>query len=288
MTTSGEEQDRTVAPTATDDWPRGIGEVSWWPPITALGIVGLYVGAGLYVLGSGAGARPVSPTLGVGVSIVGLLVAAIGAAGWAYQAFVARYWEEREDSRDKYLWGMLLYVPIELALLGGGILYFAFVYHGSWPPGELPPIFTPRVWVMTAALLVSSFTIYFAGRALREENRRRFLALLAATPLLGVVFLALKAWNWYGLVFEQGYTLASGRFWTAFFTVSGLHAVLVAVGVVLLSVVLARSLAGQITPDRHVSLTTGAMYWWILEAVWLVLLVEIYATAHLCRVQGPC
>jgi len=38
---------------AVEDWPRGFGEASWWPFVTAIGAAGFYAGAGLFVLGRG-------------------------------------------------------------------------------------------------------------------------------------------------------------------------------------------------------------------------------------------
>lgn len=289
MTAQEGSEDHGAYVPATDDWPRGYGEASWWPITTAVGIVGLYVGIGLYVVGIKPGESFVAPTAGIAVLVAGLLVAVSGAAGWAYQAFVASYWEKSSDTQlNKYLWGILLYFPAELALFAAGLLYFAFIYVRAWPPGELPELLHPVVLAMTAILFTSAFTLYFAGRELRKENHRRFLVLLATTPVLGVFFLIGKATNYYRLVVTEGYALGSGTYWTAFFTVDGLHGLLVGVGVVLLAIVLARALAGHITPDRHVSLTTTAMYWWMLEAVWVLLLVEIYGIGALCRATGSC
>lgn len=284
-----ESDDHSIHAPAADDWPRGFVEASWWPLVTGLGIIGLYVGIGMYIIGIRPGETPVSPPLGVSVFVASLLVAVSGATGWTYHGFIARYWEKsRETNRNKYLWGMLLYFPVELALFGAGLLYFAFIYLRSWPPGELPPILTGLILGITVLLFTSAFTLYFAGRELRKENQRRFLALLAITPMLGIVFLAGKAANYYRLIVTEGYTLESGIYWSVFFGIDGLHGLLVAIGIVLLVVVLARALAGHITPDRHLSLTTIALYWWMLEAVWILLLVEIYGTAALCRATGPC
>lgn len=282
-------EDSDAYPSATDDWPRGFTEASWWPLVTAIGAVGFVVGVAVYVVGSSVRAI-VNPSLGVAVSVGGLLVTVNGLGGWMYHGFIANYWEKTDDPQvNKYLWGMLLYLPVELALIGAGLLYFAFIYFGPWPPpGDLPPMLTPLVWFMTTLILVSSFTNLFASRALRDGNRRRFLVYLATTPILGIVFLAGKAANWYRLVVQEGYGPESGIYWTAFFSTSGLHGVLVTVGVVMMLVVLARALAGHYSPEQRVSVTTTTMYWWMVDSVWFIIVVELYAPVAICRSAGTC
>lgn len=289
MTDSEEKRgDHDIYLPATDDWPRGYGEASWWPITTAIGAVSFIIGVGVYIVGNSIPAV-VNSSLGVIVSLVGILVAVSGITGWVYHGFIAQYRKKSADPHEnKYLWGMLLYFPIEFALIGAGILYFAFIYTRSWPPGELPPIFTPLVWIMTMVLLVSSLTNYFASRELRKGNKRRFLALLAATLILGILFLAGKAANFYRLIVQEGYTIESGIYWTAFFNLSGFHGLLVITGIVMMLVVLARTLAGHYSADRHVSVTTVTWYWWMVDSIWLILIVELHATAHLCRSSGMC
>lgn len=289
MTTTEEDSgDDSTDLFATNDRPRGFSEASWWPIITAIGAVGFIVGVGVYVVGSSVRAI-VNPSLGTAISLVGILVAANGIAGWVYQGFIAPYREKITDAQvDKYLWGVLLYLPVELALISAGILYFAFIYFGSWPPGELPRMLTPLVWFMTALILVSSITNYFASRELRRENQRRFLIFLATTPILGILFLVGKAVNWYRLIVQEGYTIGSGIYWTAFFSTSGLHGVLVIIGVVMMLVVLARALAGHYSPEQRTSVTTTTMYWWMVDSVWFILVVELYAPVAVCHSASTC
>lgn len=285
---SEESADRSVRAPATDDRPDGYGATSWWPFVTAIGAISTVVGFGVYLVGSSVRAI-VNPTLGIVLSFLGLLVVAGGLTGWVYQGFIdTDRKRSAEQVEDKYLWGMLLYFPVELALLGAVVLYFAIIYYAAWPPGDLPPIFVPLIWVMSVILLVSTITNYLASRALDAGNERRFLGYFAATPIFGAMFLAGKVWNWYRLVVLEGYTLGSGRYWTAFFALDGLHGLLVAFGIVFMFVILARALAEHYSPDQHVSVTTSTWYWWIVDAVWLIIVVEVYATAFLCRIQGPC
>lgn len=285
---SEESADHDVRPPASDDRPKGYSAATWWPFVTAIGTVSTVIGFGVYLVGTNVGAL-VDPNLGIVLSFCGLFVTVSGLSAWVHQGFInSDRRRNTERIEDKYLWGILLYFPVELALLGTVVLYFAVLYFTVWPPGDLPPIFVPIIWVISGILLISTITNYLASRTLRAGNRGRFHLYLAATPVLGVLFLIGKAWNWYRLITLEGYTLSDGIFWTAFFAMDGLHGLLVAIGIVFLLVVLARTLAGQYSPEQHISVTTATWYWWVVDAVWLIIVVEVYATAFLCRTQGPC
>lgn len=289
MTTSEEtDSDQRRYVSAGDDRPYGYSAASWWPFVTAIGAAIVAVGVGVFIVGANVPAI-VDASIGLLASLFGVIVALSGVTGWVYQGFVKGYREKRtESSENRYLWGMLLYFPVELALIGAGALYFALVYYSAWPPGDLPPIFIPLIWIMSIVLLVSSFTNYFASRALETGSTVRFLVLFAATPLLGVLFLAGKVWNWYRLIVQEGYWIDDGVYWTAFFGLDGLHGLLVVVGIVFMTVVLARALKGHYSPNRHVSVTTATWYWWIVDSIWFVLLVELYGTVAVCRSAGMC
>src|SRR6056297_1919009 len=81
---------------ATEDWPRGFGEASWWPFISAAGAAGLYLGAALFFLGRGdielvpQSAGPLVFIASAGLFLVGLF-------GWLYHAFVADFWARGTD-----------------------------------------------------------------------------------------------------------------------------------------------------------------------------------------------
>ncbi|MDY7081197.1 MAG: heme-copper oxidase subunit III, partial [Halobacteria archaeon] len=77
---------------AVEDWPRGFGEASWWPFITALAVGGLYIGASLFVLGRGNNAV-IPPSLGPGVFVASAFVFLAGLYGWLYHAFIVNFWE---------------------------------------------------------------------------------------------------------------------------------------------------------------------------------------------------
>ena len=276
METADEPGDGEYHP-APNDWPKGFGEASWWPIVVVAGVVGLYVGAGLYVVGRSSGG-PVGP-IGLVVALVAFGLFVAGAGGWLYQAFVGDYWDRPSHVGGRSLVaGMVLFLASDVATFGALFTYYFVVRLGGvWPSVELPPgLLGVILLVNTLALLASSGTYYWGERRLAAGDRRGFLMGTGATVLLGLVFLVGQVVEYYGFVVREGFTPMSGLYGSAFFGLTGLHVLHVTLGVVLLSTVLARGVVGQYSADRHVSVTTVGWYWHFVDAVWLVLVASVY------------
>ncbi|WP_336361322.1 cytochrome c oxidase subunit 3 [Haladaptatus sp. ZSTT2] len=263
---------------AVEDWPRGFGEASWWPFITALGGAGLYVGAALFVLARGENAL-VDPMAGPGVFVASTFLFLAGLYGWLYHAFVVNFWDGDGHSKGLRL-GMVSFLGTEVATFGAGFVYYFFIRAGAWPPEHIPHGFLGSLVIInTALLIVSSVTLHYAHVALRKGNRTRFIQLLAATLLLGVVFLGGQVYEYYEFIIVEGFTLTEGVFASAFFGLTGLHGLHVSLGAVLLGIVFIRSLKGQYDAERHTSVSTVSMYWHFVDAVWVFLVVVLYVGA---------
>jgi len=263
---------------APNDWPKGFGEASIWPIIAAVGGAGIYIGFGLWLLARGGAA--IGPQLfGPFVIVLGVAVFLAGLYGWLYQGFIAHFWH-REGHASKFRWGMILFLFTEVFTFGSGFVYYFFLRVGAWPPAELPHLLNSLVLGNTIALVASSVTLHYAHKALRKKNRPRFIQLLSVTVLLGVLFVAGQVYEYYGFVVREGLGLASGAFYSAFFGLTGLHGLHVSLGVVLLSILLVRGLAGQYSAERHTSVSTVTMYWHFVDAVWIFLVAMIYVGAN--------
>jgi cytochrome c oxidase subunit 3 len=271
---------------AVEDFPRGFGEASLWPIVTALGGSGIYIGASLFVLAGRGIYGSTGLAAGVSIASVGLFV--FGILGWLYHGFVASFWERRrsEQSESKLVWGMYAFLGSEIATFSAGFIYFFFIKAGGL--GPIPHIFGSLVIANTLILIASSFTLHFAETSLRSGNRDRYVWLLGLTLLLGIVFIAGQVYEYYEFLVVEGFrpvALASGTlefsnpFASAFYALTGLHGLHVTLGAVLLTIVFVRSLRGQYSPERHVSLKTSALYWHFVDAVWIFLVAAIYIGA---------
>jgi cytochrome c oxidase subunit 3 len=265
-----------------EDWPRGFGEASWWPFVTALGGAGIYVGAALYIMGQGSDPI-VGPMLGPGVFVGSIGLFLVGIYGWLYHAFVVHFWDRgvNHHSETKLRWGMIAFLGSELATFGAVFTYYFFIRAGTWPPQELPPLTSSLVIANTALLIASSFTLHWAHVAIRNENRRNFVLGLAVTLLLGIVFIGGQVLEYYEFIVGEGFTLTSGIYSSAFFGLTGLHGLHVTLGAVILGIVFVRALLGQYSAERHVSVSTASMYWHFVDVVWVFLVVVLYAGAEI-------
>lgn len=261
---------------AFEDWPPGFDEASWWPLVTAAGVAGIYGGAALFLIGSGPAAL-VGPTVALAVLAGGLLAFLGGLYGWTYHGFVARYWAHAPTGEGRGLrWGMFIFVLTDVMTFAAGFVYYFFIRTGAWPPEQLPPLLSVLVFANTVILIVSSFTLHAAHSAIRKGKRRRFLAWLAVTVLLGITFVGGQVLEYYEFLVVEGVSVTT-VFFSAFFGLTGLHGLHVSLGVVLLVILLVRALMGQFDSERHTAVATVSMYWHFVDAVWVFLVVTLYA-----------
>jgi len=268
---------------ATEDWPHGFGEASWWPFITAIGGSGIYVGAALFVLSMGESAL-VSSTIGAGVTVgsIGLFLA--GIYGWLYHAFVVDFWERGTDQHSgrTLKFAMLLFLGSEVATFGAGFVYYFFVRGTDvWLAADIPEVWGSLVVVNTVILIASSVTLHYSHVALRNGNRSGFLKLLGVTLLLGIIFIGGQVYEYYEFIVHKGFTIGEGIYGSAFYGLTGLHGLHVTMGAVLLGIVFVRGWYGQYSAERHTSVSTASMYWHFVDVVWVFLVVVLYVGANL-------
>ncbi|WP_277555995.1 cytochrome c oxidase subunit 3 [Halobaculum limi] len=255
------------------------GHTSRWPIVAAAGAAALYVGAGLAM----AAGEMLPRTPPLVVAAVGAVVLVGGLAGWAREAFFpdsSGVTPAASDDRERlYVGGMWLFLLSDLATFAAGFVYYAFIRSGTWPPSDLPPLLGSLVLVNTLLLVTSSGTIHLAHGALEGGDRRRFVGLLGATVALGVAFLIGQAFEYYEFITAESFTLSDGVFASAFYGLTGLHGLHVALGVVMLAVLFSRALRGGYVDGGDTSVRTVSLYWHFVDGVWLFLVAVLYVGA---------
>ena len=128
----------------------------------------------------------------------------------------------------------------------------------------------------TICLLSSSLTIHFAARFLERGNRGLFLGLWLLTIVLGGLFLFGTGQEWHRLIYERGLTISTNLFGTTYYSLVGLHAFHVTVGLLMLAIVLLFGLAGRVGREQRARVEVLSLYWHFVDAVWVVVFTVVY------------
>ncbi|HLK50148.1 MAG TPA: cytochrome c oxidase subunit 3 [Bryobacteraceae bacterium] len=156
--------------------------------------------------------------------------------------------------------GMLLF------LLNEAVFFFmligAFVYfRGSALATAARSLNLAGASIYTVCLLASSITMW---RGVAAGSR----GWLGATLALGAIFLYGQGREYWAL-FRQNVTIGGDQFGTTFFTLTGIHALHVLTGLLLLLVLLSGA-------GRRSALDSIALYWYFVDAVWIVIFAVVY------------
>jgi cytochrome c oxidase subunit 3 len=98
----------------------------------------------------------------------------------------------------------------------------------------------------------------------------------AVTLLLGIVFLGIQVFDYITLLSNHGFGINSGIYGTLFYTLTGFHGAHVFGGVVGISIILLRGLAGQFSARHHIAVEAVSAYWHFVDVVWIALFTTIY------------
>jgi len=171
--------------------------------------------------------------------------------------------------------GMFCLIIAESAMFT--IFVVAYLYYlgkslsGPTPKEVLdPPIF------YTVCLLSSSITVHFATRFLQRGAKTGFLALWFLTIILGGLFLFGTAHEWHNLIYKHGLTISTNLFGTTYYSLVGLHAFHVTVGLLALSLVFLLGLAGKVPAYQSDRVEVLSLYWHFVDAVWVVVFTVVY------------
>src|SRR5690606_25369812 len=123
--------------------------------------------------------------------------------------------------------------------------------------------------INTILLLASSVTVTIAHHALKNGQRTRLKAFLAATIGLGLVFLFFQGEEYVEAYSQLDLTLQSGIYGTTFFLLTGFHGAHVTLGTLLLIIMLIRIHKGHFDRENHFAFEATSWYWHFVDVVWV-------------------
>ena len=157
------------------------------------------------------------------------------------------------------------------------IFVVAYLYYiGKSVSGPTPREVLEVPIFFSTCLISSSLTVHLAARSLEHGKRSAFLGLWLLTIVLGGLFLFGTGTEWHRLIYEHGLTISTNLFGTTYYSLVGLHAFHVTVGMVMLITVLLFGLAGRVGTEHTPRVEVLSMYWHFVDAVWIVVFTVVY------------
>lgn len=140
--------------------------------------------------------------------------------------------------------------------------------QANWQSFDLPPFF----WYSTAAILLSSATIYLAQKAFKQREMKKYRGLLTATVILGVLFIVFQVLGFQQL-WEKGITLQANVSYSFMYVIVIMHAVHVLGGLVALLVIFAKAFSTKTRSYNIVPVELVSTYWHFVDILWIYLFV---------------
>jgi cytochrome c oxidase subunit 3/cytochrome o ubiquinol oxidase subunit 3 len=170
---------------------------------------------------------------------------------------------------------MLSLIAAESAIFT--IFVIAYLYYlGKSVSGPTPKEILSVPILFTICLLSSSISIHLAVRSLRSGKLVAFSLWWFLTFALGAAFLAGTAIEWRHLIYDQGFTIQTNLFGTTYFSLVGLHAFHVIMGLLALFTVCLLTLLGTVRREHAERVDILALYWHFVDSVWVVVFTVVY------------
>jgi cytochrome c oxidase subunit III len=188
--------------------------------------------------------------------------------------------------------GMWAFLATEVLFFGGafaGYGVYRWKYPEAWAEASRH-LGLVLGTINTAVLLTSSLTMALAVDSIRQNRRRDTLFHLAATVALSGLFLVIKAWEYYGkyrdhlipgprFEWHSDRAMATGPvelFYSFYFALTGVHALHMLIGMVMLLIYFRQTQRGRFSSEFHTPIELMGLYWHFVDCVWVVLFPLLY------------
>src|SRR6267143_1262092 len=174
--------------------------------------------------------------------------------------------------------GMFSLFASEAAIFVIFIVAYLF-YAGKSVSGPTASVLHAPLF-LTACLLSSSWTIHRAVAALRRGDVGSFARSWVATIVLGAVFLGGTALEWRHLIRDEGLTVRTNLFGTTYYSLVGLHAFHVTVGLIALATVALLTAGGHVKREHAARVDLLGLYWHFVDVVWIAVFLVVYVVGR--------
>src|SRR5580692_1202038 len=171
--------------------------------------------------------------------------------------------------------GMYCLIAAEAAIFTIFVVAYIF-YIGKSLAGPQPKDVLRVPIFFTICLLSSSLTMHVAVRSLKGGRVRTFSLWWLLTIALGTIFLAGTFREWRHLIYDEGLTIQTNLFGTTYYSLVGLHAFHVTVGLLALATMAIFTLLGHVREEHAERAEVLSMYWHFVDVVWVVVFIVVY------------
>jgi cytochrome c oxidase subunit 3 len=157
------------------------------------------------------------------------------------------------------------------------IFVVAYIYYiGKSVSGPMPKDVLKLPIFATICLLSSSLTIHLAVKSLQSGKLSAFRSWWFVTLVLGGTFLVETGREWYYLIFEKGLAISTNLFGTTYYSLVGLHAFHVTVGLIMIAIAMILTLSGQVKQEHSGRVEVFSLYWHFVDMIWIVVFTVVY------------
>jgi cytochrome c oxidase subunit III len=231
-----------------------------------------------------------TPRTSLGRAILSNAVAHADAHGPAvHHPKLQHHFETMQQQKEASTLGMWVFLLTELLFFGG--LFFAYLLYRTWyfeafAEASRTIDITPGL-INTVVLILSSLTMALGVRAAQTNERSATVRWLVLTIVLGFVFLGIKVYE-YADKFEHHHVpganfIAEGPwaaqqqiFFSLYFTMTGLHALHMIIGVVMMSIITWMAHKGKFDSTYYTPVEMAGLYWHFVDLVWIYLFPLLY------------
>jgi heme/copper-type cytochrome/quinol oxidase subunit 3 len=177
--------------------------------------------------------------------------------------------------------GTWLFLASEVMLFGALFSTYVLLRVGAgagWPSHKETHLSVPIGTFNTMVLIISSVTMVMAWASLKMNQLGKARLYLAATLGLALVFLIVKLKWEYMHKWHEGIVPATSTFFAIYFTLTGLHALHIVGGIVVIGYFLfpGAKLWHQ-DPEYYTNrIECTGLYWHFVDLVWIFLFPVLY------------
>lgn len=202
---------------------------------------------------------------------------------------LAHQFESLGAQKEAATFGMWVFLATEVLFFGG--LFLTYSVYRMWYPAAFAAgsreLNIALGTINTATLITSSLTMVLAVHAAETGNRKQLLLFIIVTMVLGLVFLGIKADEYYekfvdhhvpgpNFQFEAQYFRNAQIFFSMYFIMTGLHAVHMIIGLGVMTWMLVWAWNGTITKEYHSPIEIAGLYWHFVDIIWIWLYPLLY------------